>query len=441
MARLFDDASSQYLEIDQVPLTNHPITMAAWVRSDDADSHQVAVGLYDRFSNSRYVVIALGGTVGGDPVRYFVRGTKSSQALSTTTGYSVNTWHHICGRTVSQSDHAVFIDGGSKGTGGGNVGNFENNRTSIGREGDSSPGSYFSGRIAEVVIWDIALSDSEILYLARRISPLNMRPANIVAYWSLKGIASPEVDWSGNGRNIAVFGPIAADHAPIAPLLLSGEYRRLIAAAGETFYETITAIQAGVATIAQKKVFKTITATQIGAASLAKQVSKTIAATALGVAALIKKMFVTVAATQIGVATVSAVKLILQSIAATAVGVAVVSTVFTAYRTITATAVGAATLAKKVSKTIAATVVAVPGLARQTSKTISAAAVGVAVLAKEVGKTIVATAICVAVISTIATFLRTISAVAVGIASVAELFIPGAALSAWYWIRRRLRGE
>ena len=47
MARLFDDASSEYLHLGSTPVTAAPFSWAAWIYSDVANIDQTAVAITD----------------------------------------------------------------------------------------------------------------------------------------------------------------------------------------------------------------------------------------------------------------------------------------------------------------------------------------------------------------------------------------------------------
>lgn len=75
-----------------------------------------------------------------------------------------------------------------------------------------------TGRIADVGIWNVALTTDEIAALARRWSPQRIRPGSLVPYWPLYGNASPEPDYSGGAFNLTIAGTLAqSDHAPVGP--------------------------------------------------------------------------------------------------------------------------------------------------------------------------------------------------------------------------------
>ncbi len=220
MALLFNDANSQFAEVDSSPISAFPWTMACWFRSDDITIDQVLMWLGDKDTADQYVFLGAAGTRAGDTVLALTDAGGISFA-ETSTGYSVNTWHHAAGVWVSATDRRAYIDGGSKGTNAtSRVLSNASDRVSIGRAGDSTPGNYMSGRIAEAAIWDVALTDTEIARLLRQ--PFGrVRPASLVSYWPLWGLhgSSNEIDISGNGRGLTLSGdvsePVQANHAPV----------------------------------------------------------------------------------------------------------------------------------------------------------------------------------------------------------------------------------
>ncbi len=210
MARLFDDGSSEYLELDSAPVAAAPFTMACWFYSDDVTIEQTMMFIGDKDFDNRRWNLDLNGTVGGDPISFTVVDAGGAGTATSTTGASVNTWHHACAVEVTTTDRRVFIDGGSKGTNAANRTPASTDRISIGRVGRATPFGYFSGRIAEAVIWSVALSDTEVALLGKGNSPLSIQPHNIVSYYPL--IRDDDNDLIGGADLAAVNTPSIAAH-------------------------------------------------------------------------------------------------------------------------------------------------------------------------------------------------------------------------------------
>lgn len=169
MSRSFDNAPNEVLSLSSAPLTVHPVSIAGWFRADDATVSMAILWLGDSSSDSpgknSWRLLAAGGTA-GDPVSALTGHGSGSATASSTTGFTVDTWHHAAGVYSSTSSRSAFIDGGSKGT---NTFTREPSGVdalAIGRTDVVSPSTGFLGRVAEVGLWDIALTDAEVAVLA-----------------------------------------------------------------------------------------------------------------------------------------------------------------------------------------------------------------------------------------------------------------------------------
>ncbi|KKK59939.1 hypothetical protein LCGC14_3029330, partial [marine sediment metagenome] len=84
---------------------------------------------------------------------------------------------------------------------------------SIGRSGISTPQSYMDESIAEVAIWNVALSNAEVALLAKGFSPLLIKPESLVSYWPL--VRDDDNDWIGGFDLTAFNTPTVSDHPPV----------------------------------------------------------------------------------------------------------------------------------------------------------------------------------------------------------------------------------
>jgi len=186
MARYFTRASNEYLINSSAVVSAEPLTMACWFYSVSATDAQTLMSINEEAINRGWVLFAQ-GAVAGDPVRLFAWGDTSSQGIDTSSGYSVNTWHHACGVCTANDDRKVYIDGGNSSTGNTNIGDFTAENTTIGARYTNGPSVLLpmDGRVAEAAIWNVAMSDDEVAALAAGASPLTIRTQNLVAYWPL----------------------------------------------------------------------------------------------------------------------------------------------------------------------------------------------------------------------------------------------------------------
>ena len=224
MAYLFTEGSLMYLEVDSIPVTVMPLTMACWARVTDVSSAFIYMSIQDKdVSDQRFALFAA-GLATGDPIRAQIRSGATANA-STTTGFTANTWHHAAGVFTSSTSRDVFLNGGGKGSNTTNITPTGLDRISIGRFGDSTPGNYMDGDIAEPAIWNVALTDDEIAWLAEGYSPITLthRLANLVWYRDLiRNLDRPSI---GSDNLTAFNSPTVSAHTrmyyPAPPMIIS----------------------------------------------------------------------------------------------------------------------------------------------------------------------------------------------------------------------------
>lgn len=217
MARLFDDASNEYLIKTPAILTSVPITMACWFNSNDITVSQILMAISDDAADSDYHLLATLDNIAGNPL-YIATARSSAAFAQTALGYSINTWHHACGIFAAVDDRRVYLDGGNKATNGDSRTPVSLDNTTIGILQQFTPFGHMSGLIAEAAIWNIALTDAEVLILANGYSPLFVHPQNLVAYWPLIRGLNDRV----GGYNLTATGTIASPHCRI--ILPSGPF-------------------------------------------------------------------------------------------------------------------------------------------------------------------------------------------------------------------------
>jgi hypothetical protein len=175
------NGSNQWMTTASSPISAIPFTMACWFNSNSVAAGQSLVNLVNT-SNNHYYGLFASGDVANDPVQFFVFAGGFAGAL-TTAGYSANTWHHACGVASSNTSRAVYLDGGNSATSTVNL-SATPNQIRMGRFVNiaGSASLYMNGLIAEVGIWNAALTAAEIASLAKGMTCDKVRPQNLVFY-------------------------------------------------------------------------------------------------------------------------------------------------------------------------------------------------------------------------------------------------------------------
>ena len=213
MAQSFVAASSQYLD-GFWGGTVEPLTLACWFNVANITTGYTLLDIADRSVSYRYFSLRARGDLAGDHVGLSVNDTTPDDVY-TTTSYSANTWHHACGVMAATDDRRVYLDAGGKATSAASISPGPAvNTVTLARSGDSTPYGLLDGLLAEVSIWNVALTDVEVQVLARGFSPLLVRPQGLIRYWRL--IRDPGSIEVVRGLGLTAYNaPTVGDHPPI----------------------------------------------------------------------------------------------------------------------------------------------------------------------------------------------------------------------------------
>jgi hypothetical protein len=175
------NGSNQYLSTASAPASGTPMTIAAWF-FPTASSVQVIGSVGEVIGLSRNQ-LTYDGNVAGRPMRAFANGTGGNvqaQGGSTT----LNAWNHGCAVFESVTFREIFVNGISGATNSSNVGTQGSaSGVQIGaRTAINITDFEFDGLIAEVGIWNAALTAAEVASLARGMTCDKVRPQNLVFY-------------------------------------------------------------------------------------------------------------------------------------------------------------------------------------------------------------------------------------------------------------------
>lgn len=194
------NGSTQYAWRAALLTGGAPFSVAVWFKSTSDSAFQAAWGEAYQANTFDFWRLDVRGNAGGDPIGCYVRRDGVANAV-TSTGYTANQWHHALFIEAGSQDHRIYIDGGSEGTDTSNDQTPANvDKMSIGALAyNGGWANFFAGKLGEVAIWNVVLTNQEKTDLAAGASPSNIRSGNLVAHWKLVG---DYLDSSGNGNTL-----------------------------------------------------------------------------------------------------------------------------------------------------------------------------------------------------------------------------------------------
>lgn len=222
MARAFN-GSSQYIEATSTPVTAVPYTMSVWARPNALEKTQTALAL-GRATSALYAAL---GYLSSGKAFAEIRGSTTNAVPESSGSTAKEVWNHLALINGSTTSHIVLLNGTAGTTNTTNTGATAGmNRTTIGSLFQASTrSSYFNGQIAEAAIWNVALTTAEVAALAKGLHPFFVRPANLVFFCPVGGIATPEPELRAS-RSMAVTG--ATETLLVPPALQRGPASGLI---------------------------------------------------------------------------------------------------------------------------------------------------------------------------------------------------------------------
>jgi hypothetical protein len=179
MAYQFTAASSQHMSVASAPVTNVPMTLACRANFSAAGSGNwvlMSVGQSGSPSH-RAVLLRTSGTLNAQSVGTADVRATSPSILTTATDY------HAAAVFESTTSRAIYINGAVEGSNAGTSTLNTLNDFLIGaRRNNGTAGLFMDGTLAEVGIWNAALTDAEIASLAAGMTCDKVRPQSLVFY-------------------------------------------------------------------------------------------------------------------------------------------------------------------------------------------------------------------------------------------------------------------
>jgi len=236
MSRFFSGSNDRVYCEDVVGFPSsdaHLITMACWVKlTDDVSADMNVMGYSPTDGDSEGFNLVLRSTP--NRAGLLLRdGGGSSHATSSAT-LVTGVWYHACVVNASITSRSAYVNGANK------ISNTSNKTVNgaislyFGTSGGNS--RYLSNTyIAQPAVWDTALSDNEILMLAKGLSPLKVKPTSLCFYAPYFGRDTSDIDIiNGNILTILNSPESSTDEPPLSHLRKRNfSYKKT--AAGESY--------------------------------------------------------------------------------------------------------------------------------------------------------------------------------------------------------------
>lgn len=179
MASDFSTAGTRNLQAVS-PITNVPMTMACWFNTP-ANSVQKTLISVGVSGAAHRCLLQISAT---NTLQAFTVGTVSASSTYNT-AITGNVWNHGCGVFAATNSRTAYLNGDAATTNvGASIVNPLNN-IAIGARWATTLGVYMRGLLADVGIWNVALTQAEIQSLSDGIACDKVRPQSLIFYTPL----------------------------------------------------------------------------------------------------------------------------------------------------------------------------------------------------------------------------------------------------------------
>jgi len=227
MARKFN-GTADYLKNAGVIISAAPITVCAWVKpvsvTKTTDQHVLVLQDAEVDNGFRFWIEGTNATHRGKS-RWAAKDAGGLGNAKSPIVMTAGVWQHMAAVEISNSSRAVYFNGANKGVDTETRNPAGLTKSVIGAcEPSGGAIDLFEGDIGHVAVWNAALSDKEILSLAKGVSPLCLHIDNLIYYSPLNG-QSPELDVV-NKLNMTLNGtPSKSEEPPMShPIKAPGSY-------------------------------------------------------------------------------------------------------------------------------------------------------------------------------------------------------------------------
>lgn len=235
MSYLFNGTTSN-LQLSSALVSAMPLTFTGWFNPTTTTTTEtiLAITKNSGVGGSDYYKCLAAGVVANDPIRT-IRGnvgTTSAADTTGTVGFIAQKWNHACSVFTSATLQTSYLQGGRVGTDTTSITPANLDQTNVGANKDGGAlNQFFAGLLAELAIYNCALSFDDQLRLASGALPTDIRPQNLVLYLPLRTDTFDRSPFKYTFANTACV--LNSDHPPM--LYAAPRRRRAPAIAGGSF--------------------------------------------------------------------------------------------------------------------------------------------------------------------------------------------------------------
>lgn len=219
MSRVLPGSSGNYLDwgaSGNHNITGTQITIALWVYPTSFAATAQLLSKWNAADTAKQLQFRQ-ATSGA--ISVYVGNGASHSLVGAIPALTINTWTHIGLSQIGSGANQAFLfkNGAKVVTGTGISLASTAQKLTMSGFSDNSASSPWAGRGAELGMWDIGLSDAEMLALASGLPPSMFRRDHLKLYAPLFGAGgSTEADLAAGSSNCTVQGTVAqGNHAPV----------------------------------------------------------------------------------------------------------------------------------------------------------------------------------------------------------------------------------
>lgn len=218
MSRDLNGTTAYLTRTDRLGFNGYPLSVFVWFQADTFATTNKTLFCIAQDSGAANDMLKLAVLTGSvlEIINYDV--TSGYVGVQTTATASTGVWQTAAGVWASSSSRSAYLNGANKvtSTGASNVVFADLTRTAVGANVLGPAFEFFDGRIAHCAVWSTALTDDDVAILHAGLHPTRVKSASLVAYWSVSGKDSPEIDIVGRNDLTVVNATVSNEEPRIA---------------------------------------------------------------------------------------------------------------------------------------------------------------------------------------------------------------------------------